>query len=131
MTENIKPTSFMGYNLNELGEVEGAIPVLKHFTDELHDRIIQEQEGYVYRQCLQLDIDPDVLKKQLIEIKRLNAIIREKDEQIKKMKRCGNCSNFNSGNCKFSLKLKDDVTTFVKMHEDFFCVNYDKWKLAE
>lgn len=53
----------MGYNLNELGEVEGAIPVLKHFTDELHDRIIQEQEGYVYRMCMQLDIDPDVLKK--------------------------------------------------------------------
>lgn len=99
MTENIKPISFMGYNLNESGEVEGAIPVLKHFTDEFHDRIIQEQEGYVYRQCLQLDIDPDVLKKQLIEIKRLNAIIREKDEQIEKMKNFYNCSHSSRALC--------------------------------
>ena len=111
----------MGYNLNELGEVEGAIPVLKHFTDELHDRIIQEHEGYVYRQCLQLDIDPDVLKKQLIEIKRLNAIIRERDEQIEKMKPY--CKEL----CKNYIKtefLGNDCYNGV-------CRNCDKWELEE
>lgn len=123
MTENIKPISFMGYNLNKRGEVEGAIPVLKHFTDELHDRIIQEREGYVYRTCLQLNIDPDVLKKQLIEIKRLNAIIREKDEQIEKMKNVGNCKH--SMNC---AKWNEKQTVLGLMK---FCLNCKDWELAE
>ncbi len=113
----------MGYNLNELGEVEGAIPVLKHFTDELHDRIIQEQEGYVYRQCMQLDIDPDVLKKQLIEIRRLNMIIREKDEQIEKMKNVGNCKR--SMNC---AKWNEKQTVLGLMK---FCLSCKDWELAE
>ncbi|MCQ2081671.1 MAG: hypothetical protein MJZ11_08425 [Lachnospiraceae bacterium] len=122
-TENIKPISFMGYNLNELGEVEGAIPVLRHFTDELHDRIIQEHEGYVYKMCMQLEIDPDVLKKQLIEIRRLNTIIREKDEQIEKMKNVGNCKH--SMNC---AKWNEKQTVLGLMK---FCLNCKDWELAE
>lgn len=122
MTENIKPISFMGYNLNELGEVEGAIPVLKHFTDELHDRIIQEREGYVYRQCLQLEIDPDVLKKQLIEIRRLNTIIREKDEQIEKMKCCANCKHEQDSNTNYYC---EDCKRFANE------TDIDKWEYKE
>lgn len=48
--------------------------------------------------------------------------------QIEKMKCCSNCSNFNNGNCTFSFRTKDSVTPFVKMHEDFFCIGYNKWR---
>lgn len=61
----------------------------------------------------------------------LNKWVDELKAQIEKMKRCGNCSNFNNGICKFSLRIKGDVKTFIKMHEDLFCVNYDKWELSE
>lgn len=84
--ETFRPQTFMGHKLNELGEVEGAIPVMKHFTDELHDRIIQEHESYVYRMCMELNIDPKVLEKQLIEIKRLQFVINQKDDEIKELK---------------------------------------------
>ena len=88
------------------------------------------------------DIWEEGRKKEIAELNRdktelvnsvteLKAKVSELEKQIEKMKRCGNCSNFNNGNCKFSLKLKEDVTTFVKMHEDFFCINYDKWESAK
>lgn len=85
--------TFMGYELAETGEIDDSIPVLKSFGDELRNRIIQEGEAYVYKQCLQLEIDPHVLEKQLIEIKRLNFVINQKDRQIEKMKNCRNCEH--------------------------------------
>lgn len=48
--------------------------------------------------------------------------------EIEKMKCCSNCSHFDSGNCTFSFRTKDNVTPFIKMHEDFFCIDYNKWR---
>lgn len=93
MAESENSKFFMGYKLTEEGVVEGAIPEVQHFMTEMTDRIIQSAEGFVYKQCLKLNIDPDVLEKQLVEIKRLNYVIQQKEEQIEKLKCCGSCRN--------------------------------------
>lgn len=91
--------------------------------------------AYTDSRITELEKENEELKKDKEYLDNTNneqtEVILKLSEQIEKMKCCSNCSNFNSGNCKFSLRIKNDVTTFVKMHEDFFCVNYDKWKLAE
>ena len=51
----------------------------------------ENQNKMILDYCTKLKIDPDVLEKQLKEIQMLKMIIKQKDEQIEKMKCCANC----------------------------------------
>lgn len=45
-------------------------------------KLNEENESYVYKQCCQLNIDPKVLEKQLIEIKRLKLLADNRQKFI-------------------------------------------------
>ena len=93
---NTEIKSFMGYKLDVNGDIEGAIP-----TIEVHQQMqnamkqfAENQNNFILDYCTKLKIDPVVLEKQLKEIQMLKMIIKQKDEQIKKMKCCVNCSKY-------------------------------------
>lgn len=52
----------------------GLIPQI---VEKMHTEIVKEQDKYVLRRLMELDIDKDILINQVAEIKRLNAIIEK------------------------------------------------------
>lgn len=52
----------------------GLIPQI---VENMHTEIVKEQDKYVLRRLMELDIDKDILINQVAEIKRLNAIIEK------------------------------------------------------
>ena len=123
MLEEIK--SFMGNKLDSNGDIEGAIPVF-----EVHQQIqnamkqfTENQNKMILEYCSKLKIDPYVLEKQLKEIQMLKMIIKQKDEQIEKMK--------NVGNCKKAMicaewNEKQTILGYMK-----FCKDCKNWELSE
>lgn len=111
--EDIK--SFMGHKLYVNRDIEDAIP-----TIEVHQQIqnvMKQQDKMILQYCTTLKIDPDVLQKQLKEIQMLKMVIKQKDEQIEKMKCCENCKwNFVIGDYEPCNKCSDEK---------------EKWELAE
>lgn len=127
---NTEIKSFMGHKLDLNGDIEGAIP-----TIEVHQKIQNVMKQFAENQnklildfCTKLKIDPDVLEKQLKEIQLLKITIKQKDEQIEKMKCCGNCKN-----CVFKYDDEDlifecDINGTESYSRLRTCTN---WELAE
>lgn len=55
--------------------------LIPQIIEQMHTELIQEQDKYIARRLMELDIDKDILINQVNEIKRLNAII-EKDNEL-------------------------------------------------
>lgn len=55
--------------------------LIPQMVEHMHAELVKEQDKYILRRLMELDIDKDILINQVAEIKRLNAII-EKDNEL-------------------------------------------------
>lgn len=51
---------------------------------EIQDKMVKQNETYIINACVELGIDPNVLKNQLEEIHRLNAVINRLEKALDK-----------------------------------------------
>lgn len=55
--------------------------LIPQMVEHMHAELVKEQDKYILKRLMELDIDKDILINQVAEIKRLNAII-EKDNEL-------------------------------------------------
>lgn len=68
------------------------IPQIQQTTAEIKKTV----DGYILKQLISLDIDPDILKNQLLEIHRLNSVVFDFQNKLQKgelveVVRCKDC----------------------------------------
>lgn len=54
--------------------------LIPQMVEHMHTEIVKEQDKYILRRLMELDIDKDILINQTAEIRRLNEIIQKDNE---------------------------------------------------
>lgn len=66
--------------MNRLTDIYDS-SLIPQMVEHMHTELVKEQDKYILKRLMELDIDKDILINQTAEIRRLNAII-EKDNEL-------------------------------------------------
>ena len=94
MSDDIKINKWRGLPLDENGDIVGAIPSIfstpgrivpesiSGGPGQIVEAINDSVKGYIYQQFIKVDVDPEVVEKQLSEILMLKQRIERLESQI-------------------------------------------------